>query len=98
MYLLPRPPSLLHHPHQGLIYHLFIIIFTFLELLMLGRKLNFLNIMFINIFFYESVVGCVMIPNFFSIGKKNLIGTDLYVWSYLTLGAWCPSLLLPLIK
>ena len=42
---------------------------------MLGRKLNFLNIMFINIFFYESVVGCVMIPNFFSIGIKNLIGT-----------------------
>ena len=46
-------------------------------MLMLGKKLNFLNIMFINIFFYESVVGCVMIPNFFSIGKKNLIGTDL---------------------
>ena len=53
------------------------IISDFVKLLMLGKKLNFLNIMFINIFFYESVVGCVMIPNFFSIGKKNLIGTDL---------------------
>ena len=45
-----------------------------IKLLLLGRKLNFINIMFINVFFCEVIFGVFMIPNFFSVGEINLTG------------------------
>ena len=42
------------------------------KLLLLGRKLNFINIMFVNVFFCEVILGLFMIPNFFKVGELNL--------------------------
>ena len=44
------------------------------KLIFLGKKLNFLNICFISIFFYETVGGLFLIPNFFSVGQLNWFG------------------------
>ena len=41
------------------------------KLIMIGKNLNFLNIMFINLFVVEIVCGIFIIPNFFEIGQKN---------------------------
>ena len=55
------------------------------KLLFLGKRLNFLNICFISIFFYESVCGLFMIPNFFFVARKNWLGESdpeqVVVWS-----------------
>ena len=56
-----------------------------MKLLFLGKRLNFLNICFISIFFYESVCGLFMIPNFFFVARKNWLGESdpeqVVVWS-----------------
>ena len=44
------------------------------KLIFLGKKLNFLNICFITIFFYETVGGLFLIPSFFSVGQQNWFG------------------------
>ena len=44
------------------------------KLICLGKKLNFLNICFIGIFFYETVCCLFLIPNFFSVAQENWFG------------------------
>ena len=60
--------SLQYVCYGGLMLSLVILI----KLLMLGRKLNFINIMFVNVFFCEVILGFLMIPNFFKVGELNL--------------------------
>ena len=60
--------SLRYVCYGGLVLSLVILI----KLLMLGRKLNFINIMFVNVFFCEVILGFLMIPNFFKVGELNL--------------------------
>ena len=45
-----------------------------IKLIFLGKKLNFLNIGFISIFFYETVCCLFLIPNFFSVAQQNWFG------------------------
>ena len=42
-----------------------------IKLLMIGRNLNFMNIMFVIIFMFEIICGSFIIPNFFKIGEQN---------------------------
>ena len=44
-----------------------------IKLLSIGRKLNFINVMFVNVFAAEVILGAIMIPNFFDFGEKNLL-------------------------
>ena len=60
--------SLQYVCYGGLVLSLVILI----KLLLLGRKLNFINIMFVNVFFCEVTLGLFMIPNFFKVGELNL--------------------------
>ena len=41
------------------------------KLLLIGKNLNFMNIMFIILFIFEIICGSFIIPNFFLIGEKN---------------------------
>lgn len=41
------------------------------KLLMIGRNLNFMNIMFTIILMFEIICGSFIIPNFFKIGENN---------------------------
>ena len=42
-----------------------------IRLLMIGRGLNFMNIMFLLLFASEIICGSFIIPTFFEIGDKN---------------------------
>ena len=53
---------------------LFIAICIIVKLLMLGRKLNFINVLFVIVFLCQVIIGCFMIPNFFLMGVKNWTG------------------------
>ena len=42
-----------------------------LRLLAQGRNINFINLMFINVFLYEIVVGPFLIKSFFAAARNN---------------------------
>ena len=44
-----------------------------IKLLSIGRKLNFINVMFVTVFTAEVILGAIMIPNFFDLGERNLL-------------------------
>ena len=46
------------------------------KLMMLGRKLNFINFMFVNQFLYQNILGGCMIWNFLLIGKLSWTDDD----------------------
>ena len=47
-----------------------------IKLLSIGRKLNFINVMFLNVFAMEVILGAIMIPNFYDIGERNLLSVS----------------------
>ena len=42
-----------------------------LRLLVQGRKINFINLMFVNVFLYEIIVGPFLIKSFFAAARDN---------------------------
>ena len=50
---------------------LIIVLVIFLRLLAQGRNINFINLMFVNVFLYEIIVGPFLIKSFFAAARKN---------------------------
>ena len=50
---------------------LIIALVIFLRLIAHGRNLNFINLMFVNVFLYEIIVGPFLIKSFFEAARNN---------------------------
>ena len=49
---------------------------TLIKLILIGKNLNFMNVMFILVLMVEIVTGALIIPNFFIIGVVKKIGMN----------------------